>query len=118
SRATAASPAERVPSARALYEVLESYLAGDRDLERRGALAEQSAAAAMKDADIAVSESDPGNEARGRAMRSLGHALALDPSNALALHTMARLLAHPPRSEPAEAAEEIEKEEQEAIRVT
>jgi eukaryotic-like serine/threonine-protein kinase len=101
--ATRADRDERLPSARALYDALEAFLDGDRNLELRRAGAARHAAAAAGAAAVAMSQDTPaGDETprRAAALNEVGRALALDPSNAEALRTMVRLLTNPPRQIP------------------
>jgi serine/threonine-protein kinase len=116
-RATDPSPAERYRSARELSEAVERFLEGDRDHERRMELAQQRA----EEADALLRQgprSGPAYEAtRSRAMRELGHALALDPDNAAARTTMVRVLTEPPDQVPAEVADTIEAAAQKQLRM-
>jgi eukaryotic-like serine/threonine-protein kinase len=116
-RATARSPADRYPSARALSEAVERFLEGDRDLARRKELAQaraEQAAALLRSglAGGAVYE-----EARSQAMRELGHALALDPENAAARASMIRILTEPPDVVPQEVTDAIEVAAQKQVRI-
>jgi len=94
--ATAADRADR-PTARGLAEQVQAYLDGDRDLERRRELAASHVTAAR------AALREPGDDARARAMRDAGRALALDPGNAAAADLAARLLLDAPAAIPAEA---------------
>jgi serine/threonine protein kinase len=101
--ATRANRDQRLPTARALYEAVESYLDGDRNLEERRAAAGRHAAAAAGAAAVAMSHDTPaGDETprRAAALNEVGKALALDPSHADALRTLVRLLTNPPRQIP------------------
>src|SRR5579859_1877395 len=80
-RATALAPADRYPTVRALVDAVESYLDGDRDLELRHALAEEHAKAAIEHAAGAARPGAEGTACRSRALREVGRALALDPTN-------------------------------------
>ena len=108
-RATRAVPAERVPTARALADAIQQFLDGDRDLERRKALAAEHArrAAALTGDDAAT---------RAEAMREAGRAIALDPANPAAQEVLARLLLTPPREMPPAAQERIDQERRGALR--
>jgi hypothetical protein len=101
-RATALAPGERYASARELVDALEGYLDGDRDLELRRALALQHVSAAADLVDRALAAGEGATEARSDALRELGRAIALDPTNADAVSTLGRLLTEPPRELPAE----------------
>jgi serine/threonine-protein kinase len=101
--ATAAAAADRLPSARALSDAIQLFLDGDRDLERRRALAADHAArAAVMTGDDAVT--------RAEAMREAGRAIALDPANTLAQEVLARLLLTPPREMPPAVRARIDRE--------
>jgi serine/threonine-protein kinase len=108
-RATAADPSTR-PSARELGAAIQAFLDGDRDLERRKQLAADAVVAAR--AELA----SPGDDARARAMREAGRALALDPTNADAQQILARLLLEQTDRIPAEALEAAERERAETRR--
>lgn len=126
-------PEDRIASAALLSEGLEAYLDGDHDLTLRRKAAQAHAANAervlegapeststSKSADdtLSVSLAGAGEEsARRHAMREVGAALGLDPTNETALHTFYRLLTEPPKEMPAEAAEELRKARLEAKRV-
>jgi serine/threonine-protein kinase len=89
-RATCRAPEER-PTARELHDVLERYLEGERDVERRKALAREHAAAARRALDAARGEAER-EAARAEALRELGAAVALDPGHEGALLAMSELL--------------------------
>ncbi|MBV8756720.1 MAG: protein kinase [Deltaproteobacteria bacterium] len=110
-RATAAEPGARVATARALGDAIQHYLDGDRDLERRKLLAAEHARRA---AEVFAERDDAAT--RAEAMRQAGRAIALDPSNAAAQETLARLLLTPPREMPPAAQEKIEQERRNALR--
>lgn len=105
-KATQLDPSARHASARELHEAVERYLDGARDEEQRRMSSAVHAAEAEAAADRAETEDDAPLEDRRRAMRAAGRALALDPSNPEALHTMVRLLTHPPARTPPEVAME------------
>jgi len=98
-RATAKERAGRFASAGELLDAVERYLDGDRDLERRRAMASALATDADADAAKALGGDDA---ARAAAMRGVGQALALDAGNVSALRTFVRLLVEPPREVPPE----------------
>lgn len=104
-RATALDPAARFASARELLEAVERYLDGDRDLERRKALAEEHAARAADSARRAFEDGADALAARSEALKHAGSALALDAGQPQAIATLLRLLVEPPRHIPAEVAE-------------
>jgi len=91
------------PSARELADRVQAYLDGDRDLERRRALAAEQLAAAR----AALDSNDP--DGRATAMRRAGRALALDPESADAATLVSSLLLEPPDPEhmPPDLAETI-----------
>jgi hypothetical protein len=107
-RATAVDPGARFASVRELVDALERYLDGDRDIERRRTLAEEHARAAVTHAKAAIESGASAMEARRRALRELGRAIALDPTNEDAVHTLMHLMTTPPRAMPVEAREAIE----------
>ena len=111
-QATARVPNARVFTARALHDAVERYLEGDRDLSRRRALAAHHidiANAALGAAGTAgADDSTVETHARATAMRELGTAIALDPSNAVAGRAVLRLLAEPPRHIPTAVRDELD----------
>ncbi|MGH7270976.1 MAG: hypothetical protein ACREJ3_11150, partial [Polyangiaceae bacterium] len=109
-RATALDPRDRFESAGALVDALERFLDGDRDLQRRRALARDHATVAAKDAAVALAAGSDATLARSRALGGVGRAMALDPSNTDASRTLLRLLTDPPREMPVEARAELERE--------
>jgi eukaryotic-like serine/threonine-protein kinase len=109
-RATATDLATRTASARSLGDAVQSFLDGDRDLERRRTLAEAHVVIAKR----AFERSDEAG--RAEAMREAGSAIALDAENREAQALLARLLLEPPDTMPAGAARKIEDERQAAAR--
>ena len=94
---------ERLGSVRELCDVVQRYLDGDRDLERRRALAESHLAYAHT--ALATLTDD---EVRHRvAMREAGRAIALDPTLAGAAELVGRLMLSPPTTTPAVVAQEL-----------
>jgi serine/threonine-protein kinase len=91
--ALAVDPALR-PSALELARRVQAYLDGDRDLDRRRALATASLAAAQVELD----SGDP--ERRSAAMQEAARALALDPHSVDAARLVAHLLVEPPERLP------------------
>ncbi len=108
-RATAAEPADRLPTARALADAIQHFLDGDRDVERRKILAADHARRAG-----ALTGDDA--HSRAEAMREAGRAIALDPANTVAQEVLARLLLTPPREIPPAAELRLEQERQGALR--
>jgi serine/threonine-protein kinase len=86
------------PTARRCAESVEEFLDGDRDLERRRAMAIELVwqARASYDAGLAA-----------EAMRTASRALALDPTAAGAAELVTRLMLEPPREPPPEVREAI-----------
>jgi len=109
-RATAMRSEDRYPSARALHDALEEFLAGQRDTTLRRDVANQHAdRAAAAIASSRELESVGTIEMRRTAMREIGRALALDPENARAIEVMTRLLTEAPSELPPEVTYEIER---------
>jgi serine/threonine-protein kinase len=111
-KATALDPEERYEHARQMHEAVESYLDGDRDLQRRRDMARQhalNAQQALADADANPAQ---GAQARSRAMRELNAALTLDPTNEGALATMMQVLVGSAGDMPADAEAELERVQQ------
>ncbi|HWB80337.1 MAG TPA: serine/threonine-protein kinase, partial [Nannocystaceae bacterium] len=111
-RATATEPARRQQDVRELVAAIERYLDGDRDLQRRRALAREHAASA---AELAA-KADHDHGARAEAMREVGRALAFDPENPDALGTLGVLFLRPPRHAPPEVDERLRTAELEEAR--
>jgi serine/threonine protein kinase len=112
-RATALEARDRFGTAKQIVEAIERFLDGDRDLQRRRELAEDHARLAASHAERAFApgaDATHATEARGRALRDAGRAIALDPSNSEAVGTLIRLLTDPPRELPREALVELERE--------
>jgi serine/threonine-protein kinase len=104
--ALAEDPAAR-PTARELADRVQAYLDGDRDLERRRALAAEQIAAARE----ALGSGD--KDARAIAMQRAGRALALDPESTEAASLVSTLLLEPPDPAdlPADLHEYLKEEE-------
>jgi eukaryotic-like serine/threonine-protein kinase len=100
--ALAEDPAQR-PSARELAERVQSYLDGDRDLERRRALAADHLTIARK------ALRDPAT--RSVAGQAASRALALDPESAEAAQLVTQMILEPPKQLPAELEASLEEEE-------
>jgi len=100
-RAVDRHPEERFPSARALQRAIERYLDGEQEEEQRRKLATRHAEIA-KDAAESLREDPDDRPTREEALRELGRALALDPSNRAALETLVEVMGTPPRRVPAE----------------
>jgi len=98
--AAASDPSVR-PRARALAELVEQFLDGDRDLAQRKKLATQHVAAAR----AAIAAGD-GETERAVAMREAGRALALDPTSGAA-DLLGRLMLEPPTEMPHEVEDRL-----------
>ena len=106
--ALADGPAAR-PTARGLADEIQRYLDGDRDVERRRALAaEQLALARAAVATGAAAE-------RTRALASAGRALALDPESKGAAALVTQLMLEPPRELPPELVERLAEADRETV---
>ena len=90
-RATQLEPAKRFSSARALGDVVQAFLDGDRDLAVRREVAQHHLAAAQAALARGTDETS-----RRDAMRAAGRALALDPTASAAADLVTRLMLEPP----------------------
>ena len=116
-RALAAEPSERFPTAHELYMALQRYLDGERDLELRAELAQAHVAKAHQAVERALSVEDESALAeRARAMKEIGRSLALDPDNSDALRVLVRLLNERPRHVPPQVRAEFDKGANELVR--
>ncbi|MGK4003147.1 serine/threonine-protein kinase [Sorangium sp. So ce1036] len=106
--ATRRDPLERYPSARALYEAVERFLDGARDVELRRDLAARHASLAEEKVEKALAGGKEAESARKTLLSEVGQALALDPSNERALETLRRTLTEPPRELPQEVLAELD----------
>ena len=87
-----------------IERTIEQFLDGHQDVERRRKMADSHAADAAASATLA----EAGDvEARSRALRQAGAALALVPAHRQALGTLARVLLSPPKSMPEAARAEF-----------
>jgi len=101
-------PAAR-PGARGIADRIQRYLDGDRDVERRRALAaEQLAAARAVLAGGAPAE-------RAGALAAAGRALALDPESKDAAALVTQLILEPPRELPPELVARLAETDRQAI---
>ncbi|HEY8040629.1 MAG TPA: protein kinase [Polyangiaceae bacterium] len=116
-RATAVDPGDRYATARELVDAVERYLDGDRDLERRRVLASDHARAAAEHAARALDAGPRSTDARSQALREVGRAIALDPTNESAVRTLVQLMTEPPREMPPEARETLLRETRRSLRV-
>jgi eukaryotic-like serine/threonine-protein kinase len=108
--ALAEEPGDR-PSARELAQLIQAYLDGDRDLERRRELA----AAQVVRARDALLSGDPAR--RADAVHAAGRALALDPESTDAADLVAALIVEPPRVLPPALEASLDAAERDANRV-
>jgi eukaryotic-like serine/threonine-protein kinase len=104
--ALADEPDDR-PTVRELADRLQRYLDGDRDLERRRAIAAEQLAAAR----TAFARHD-----RATALRHAGRALALDPDAPEAAGLVTQMLVERPAELPAELVEELDQLDRDALR--
>ncbi len=109
-RATALDPRDRFATAREVVEAVERFLDGDRDLQIRRERAVDHARIASDHATRALASGPGATEARARALRDAGRAIALDPSNSEAVGTLIRLLTDPPREVPPGALAELDRD--------
>ena len=93
------------PSARAVAEKMQAYLDGDRDLERRRALAVEQLERARK------SLAEGTAAGRSAAIQRAGRALALDPEWTEAADLVTALVTTPPETLPPELEASLEREE-------
>ena len=99
-KATHLDRADRFGTARELHDAIGRYLDGDRDLERRKALAENHLRVAEDEMALAKEGSEAGH--RSKALGELGRALALDPTNDAAIGDIVGLILEPPKELPSE----------------
>jgi hypothetical protein len=98
---------------RELIGELERYIDGDRDQQRRQVLAEAHAEQARVELESAATDL----EARSRAAREAGRALAFDPDHRGALTVLTQLLLEPPKVVPPEIARRVHEEDVESSRL-
>ena len=108
-QALVADPAKR-PTARELADKINRYLDGDRDIERRRALAAENLANARE-------LLRGGSAKRADAMQAAGRALALDPQSKGAAELVSSLMVEAPVEKPAELVERLEHNETEQAKV-
>jgi eukaryotic-like serine/threonine-protein kinase len=106
-KATKLDPAERFASARELNASIERYLHGDTDVSVRKELSGRHARAAAEAARRAEEPGKAAAEARREAIREVGRALALDPTNGDAMRLLARIVTTPPTELLPEAKAEV-----------
>ena len=115
-RATEKDPEARTASARELVDAVERYLDGDRDLLRRKELAREHVQAARQHTDRALSGGKGATAARSLALREIGRAVALDPTDSQAVTTLMRLMTEVPAEMPPEARAAMQAETRGGIR--
>ena len=103
SSALVADPTKR-PTARELADKITHYLDGDRDVERRRALAAD---------NLSGARGLLADGKRAEAMRTAGRALALDPESKAAAELVSSMMMEPPAEPPAELVEQVNKSETE-----
>ncbi len=107
--ATRPDRTERYGSARELYDAVQLYLDGDRDIALRKQLAAEHLAEAR------ASFTRTGVESRRDALQAASRALALDPSNKEPAELVGRLMLEPPREMPREVTEAIDRADDDAL---
>ena len=115
-RATEKDPDARTKNARELVDAVERYLDGDRDLLRRRALAREHVEAAGQHTDRALAGGKGATQARSLALREIGRAVALDPTDSQAVTTLMRLMTEVPAEMPPEARAAMQAETRGGIR--
>jgi serine/threonine-protein kinase len=106
-RACARVPGDRHASARELADAVDAYLSGDRDIELRRTLAKAHLDRARESAARAQRPDAPMSE-RANALREVGRAVALDPTNDGGLQMLVTMLMEPPKEPPAEVLATVE----------
>ncbi len=108
-RCTALDPAERFATVGELARAVEAHLDGDRDLQRRRALASEHAQRAVDATERSVGATGHGYESlRREAMREVVQSLALDPEQRDARRTFVRLLVEAPAEPPPSVREDMQ----------
>ncbi|HEY3817132.1 MAG TPA: protein kinase [Polyangiaceae bacterium] len=116
-KAAALRPEDRYAGVHELVAAVERYLDGDRDLARRRDLAWEHARAAGAHASDALARHQGATDARALALREVGRAIALDPTNESAVRTLMRLMTQPPLEMPPEARATMLVETRRSMRV-
>jgi serine/threonine-protein kinase len=106
--ATMVDPAQRYPSARLLCDAVERFLDGDRNMEMRRDLAAEHVGQAEAAARAMLAGGAEAEGARREALRRVGQALAVDPTNERALQLLKRIFLDPPRALPGEVQGELD----------
>jgi serine/threonine-protein kinase len=105
-RATSPDPSVRYPSARALHDVIEAFLSGDRDVLLRRKLASEHLARASEMLARAL-RGHIAPEEMAEALRDAGRAVALAPEDPRTVGVLVRLLTEPPEKLPPEVDEQV-----------
>jgi serine/threonine-protein kinase len=113
-KASALKQEDRYPTARELHDAIERFLDGARDFKQKQEMADAHATTALE----AIELSGKMPEMRELAMRELSSALALDPTHAGAVGTLARLLLDVPPEMNAEARRAFEAARRDAERTS
>jgi serine/threonine-protein kinase len=113
-KACESSPEDRYATAKLLHDRVQSYLEGNRDREQRQKLAAELAADGARDAHAAFGRGPDAQQARSRALRQIGRALALDSDNQDAARTLLELLTTPPAEIPPEAEQNWQRQREDA----
>lgn len=100
----------RLPSPRALADLVEAYLSGDRDVELRRELAAVHLARAREALARATVPGAPLVDRR-TALEEAGRAVALAPEDERARGVLVDLLTRPPETPPREVIEQLDQEE-------
>lgn len=103
-RATSTDPDHRYPSMREFHDVLQGFLDGELDGERKASESRRLASDAARSAEL-LSSSDNELEERTHAVQAAGRALALDPSNPVAFEVFLDVLDTPMQEEPSEVVD-------------
>ncbi len=108
--ACAYDPSDRTETAGELADVIEAFLAGDRDMELRRELAALHLSRAR---EAAAKATVPGAtlDDRGEALAEAGRAIALAPEDEHARRLLVELLTRPPQSTPPEVTDALEREQ-------
>jgi tRNA A-37 threonylcarbamoyl transferase component Bud32 len=101
-KATQLNREHRFSSARELHDAIVRYLDGEQDMELTREMASVHARGAEVAAQYALDGGTSAREERIRALREVGRALALDPTQPDARRVLQRLLANPPAEVPDE----------------
>jgi serine/threonine-protein kinase len=110
-KAVSTNPGKRYQNARELQQAVQRFLDGERDQQLRKSMAHDHAEAAARILAEAGDGESPTVDERRSAMREIGRALALDPSNEQAMETMVEMLTLPPSELPEEVRQQIQNQQ-------